>query len=180
MRLSFLKHLLNSVVALVEPNRIIVLGSSSLLAHIPSLGGPGQPLEMSLDADFLVEPMDEATANVIKEAMGRESLFEQRFGYYADLLRPDIAETFPAGWESRLHPMSGYDNVFALDPYDLAIVKLVVGRPKDLELLHALLRLGLLEAEKLQQHYHQTPLGEQEMFDAGRNLTLVLRETGGE
>ncbi|MBM3838170.1 MAG: hypothetical protein FJ398_09420 [Verrucomicrobia bacterium] len=37
-------------------------------------------------------------------------------------LRPVIAETLPAGWESRLHPVPGYDNVFALDPYDLAIV----------------------------------------------------------
>ena len=71
---------------------------------------------------------------LIKDAVGHESAFEQRHGYYADILRPAVAESLPAGWESRLHPVAGYDNVFALDLYDLALVKLLVGRPKDLEL----------------------------------------------
>ncbi len=52
---------------------------------------------------------------------------------WADILRPTIAETLPADWETRLHPVAGYDNVFALDPYDLAVVKLMVGRAKDLD-----------------------------------------------
>ncbi len=102
----------------------------------------------------------------------------EHFGYYADILRPTIAETLPAGWESRLHPVAGYDNVFALDPYDLAVVKLMVGREKDLELLRAMLRLNIIEPERLRQHYQQTPLGEREAFVAGRNLTLLLRELG--
>ena len=89
-----------------------------------------------------------------------------------------MAETLPAGWESRLHPVPGFDNVFALDPYDLAVVKLMVGRAKDLDLLRALLRLGIIEPARLQQHYRQTPLGEREMISAGRNLTTLLRELG--
>lgn len=99
-------------------------------------------------------------------------------GYYADILRPAIAKTLPAGWESRLHPVAGYDNVFALDPYDLAVVKLMVGREKDLDLLRAMLRLKIVEPARLRQHYQQTPLGEREAVAAGRNLTLVLREFG--
>jgi hypothetical protein len=131
-----------------------------------------------LDADLLLEPVDQALADLLKEAIGQESLFEQRHGYYADILRPTIAETLPAGWESRLHPVSGYDNVFSLDVYDLALVKLVVGRQKDLELLRALLKLGILEPARLRTHYQETPLGEREATQAGRNFTTLLDELG--
>lgn len=178
MRLSFLNHLLEAVRALARPRRVVVLGSSSLLPRHPQLGETGQPLELSLDADLLLEPVDQSLADLLKEAIGQDSRFEQRHGYYADILRPTIVETLPAGWESRLHPVAGFEQVFALDVYDLALVKLQVGRPKDLELLRALLRLGLVEAGRLQTHYEQTPLGEREATTAGRNLSLVLRDLG--
>ncbi len=178
MRLQFLTHLLESVEALAQPQRIVVLGSSSLLPEHPQLGNAGQPLELSLDADLLVEPIDESLAGVLKEAVGHESTFEQRQGYYADILRPVIAEALPAGWETRLHPVAGFDNVFALDLYDLALVKLMVGRTKDLDLLRALLKLGILEPARLREHYQQTPLGEREAADVGRNLSVLLQERG--
>ena len=78
MRLSFLKHLLDSVSALSTPKRIVILGSCSLLPLAPQLGGPGQPLEISLDADFLIEPIDQLTADMLEEAIGNESLFEKQ------------------------------------------------------------------------------------------------------
>jgi len=176
MRLPFLKHLLDSVSALARPRRIVIHGSSSLLPTHPDLGEPGQPLELSLDADFLLDPVDQTTADMLKEAIGHESAFEQHHGYYADILRPVIEETLPAGWESRLRSVEGYENVFALDPYDLAVVKLMVGREKDLDLLRAMLRLKIVAPEKLREHYQRTPLGEREAVTAGRNLTLVFQE----
>jgi hypothetical protein len=177
MRLHFLTHLVNSVSALARPRRIIVLGSSSLLPRHPQLGEAGQPLELSLDADLLVEPVDESLAAVLKDSVGHESAFEQRHGYYADILRPEIVETLPAGWESRLVPFPGCANVFALDPYDLALVKILVGREKDLELVSALLKIGVLDAARLRTHYQQTPLGEREAAIAGRNLATLLAKT---
>jgi len=174
MRLPFLSHLLDSVRALVRPRRIIVLGSGSLLPRHPELGGPGKPLELTLDADFLLEPVDQQIADLLKEAVGSDSAFQRFHGYYADILHPDIVETLPAGWESRLHPVPGYDNVFALDPYDLALVKLIVGRPKDLDLLRALLKLGLIEPDPLRRHYQETPLEERAAVTAGRNLNALL------
>ncbi len=178
MRLSFLNHLLDSVSALCAPKRIVVVGSSSLLPSAPQLGEPGQPLELSLDADFLIEPIDQATADMLHEAIGSESLFEKRNGYYADILRPVIGEALPAGWETRLHPVAGYTNVFTLDVYDLALVKLMVGREKDLDLLRALFRLGIIEPVRLRQHYQKSPLGEHDAMNAGRNLTALLEEIG--
>jgi hypothetical protein len=178
MRLRSLTRLLEIANALATPRRIVIIGSASLLPAHPELGEPGQALDASYDADLLLEPVDEELAAILGEAIGQQSLFTKRNGYYADILRPTIAETLPAGWETRLHPVAGYETVFALDPYDLAIVKLMVGRQKDLDLLRAMLRLNIVEPERLRQHYQQTPLGEREAVTAGRNLTLVLREGG--
>ena len=175
MRLPFLKHLLDSIRALARPTRIVILGSSSLLPKHPGLGEAGQPLEITLDADLLLDPVDQRIADMLKEAVGRDSAFEQGHGYYADILRPAIVETLPEGWESRLHAVGGYDNVFALDPYDLALVKLVVGREKDLELLRGLLRLGILHEERLREHYQQAPMQEREAFAASRNLHKLFQ-----
>jgi hypothetical protein len=72
--------------------------------------------------------------------------------------------------------VAGFNNVFALDLYDLALVKLEVGRQKDFELLRALLKLGLLDPQRVRDHYHQTPLGEKEALTAGRNLQWLLQD----
>lgn len=178
MRLRSLNQLLEAALALARPERVVVIGSASLLPAHPELGEPGQPLETSFDSDLLLTPMDEETAAMLGEAVGQQSLFAQRHGYYADILRPAIAEALPAGWEARLHPVPGYANAFALDVYDLALVKLMVGREKDLELLRALLKLGLVEPARLRAHYQQTPLGEREAVTAGRNLGRILNEPG--
>lgn len=178
MRLQSLNHLIEIVRAVARPQRVRILESASLLPHHPELGVPGGPLERTTDADFLIDPITDALAESLQFAAGQDSAFMAENGYYADILRPVMAETLPAGWEARLHPVAGYDNVFALDPYDLALVKLMVGRDKDLDLLRAMLRLKIVAPARLRQHYQQTPLGEREAVTAGRNLTLVLRELG--
>jgi hypothetical protein len=178
MRLQSLNHLIEVVRAVARPQRVLILGSSSLLPNHPELGDPGKPLELTNDADLLVEPVNDGIAESLQVAAGLDSAFMARFGYYADILRPAITESLPAGWETRLRPVSGCDHVFALDPYDLALVKLTVGRPKDLELLRALLKLAIIEPARLRQHYHATPLGEREAFIAGRNLTVLLEAPG--
>lgn len=178
MQLQSLKHLLSIVQAVAAPEKIYLLGSGCLLPEHPKLGEPGQPLALTQDGDFLIEPINDSLAGLLQEAVGKEAMFMAHFGYYADILRPTIVETLPAGWETRLHPVSGYENVFALDPYDLALVKLMIGRQKDLDLVRAMLKLGILEPTRLRAHYQRAPLGEREAITAGRNLTLLLHETG--
>ncbi|MBI2929346.1 MAG: hypothetical protein HYY24_27085 [Verrucomicrobia bacterium] len=107
MRLRSLIRLLDAVRVLAEPQRIAVLGSASLLPSHPALGEPGQPLEASYDADLLVTPVDDEVAALLAEAVGQRSLFAKHYGYYADILRPAIQETLPAGWETRLCPVAG-------------------------------------------------------------------------
>lgn len=179
MRLQSLRHLLEVVQAVARPQRILVLGSGSLLASYPELGEKGQPLELTTDSDFILDPANAAIAESLQLAVGRDSAFMLEFGYYADIMRPQMVETLPFGWQSRLVAMAGYPNVFALNPYDLALVKLVVGREKDLDLLRAMLKLSIVEPDRLRTHYQQSPLGEHAAADAGRNLTRLLTAPGG-
>lgn len=151
------------------------MGSSSLLAYDASLGEPGQPLELSLDADLLLDPVDDDLAAVLHEAVGEGSLFHREYGVYVDLLRPEIEETLPPGWRERCTPIEGSDHVVCLDPCDLAVAKLCVGRDKDLELLRGLLDRGLLDLDTLASRYQATPMDEALMFKSGRALNR-LRE----
>ena len=174
MRLRSLIHLLEAVQSLVRPERIVVLGSSSLLAVDATLGDVGQPLEFSYDADLLISPIDEEQARILSESVGQESFFARRHGYYADILRPEITETLPEGWSSRLLQVPGISSSFALRPLDLALIKLILGRPKDLALLRDLMRRGIVDADALRRHYHAAPLSESEATNAGRNLQGLL------
>ncbi|MCX6867693.1 MAG: hypothetical protein NTV46_16035 [Verrucomicrobia bacterium] len=61
------------------------------------------------------------------------------------ILRDSILDTLPAGWRERLVPVPETLAAFALDPHDLAAVKLLVGRPKDLALVQHLHSAALLQ-----------------------------------
>ena len=180
MRLRSLKHVIEVVNSLLHPKRITVLGSSALLAHSADLGEPGNALELSLDADLLVEPCDEGSAAVAHEAIGEDSLFHKRNGVYVDLMRPEIVETFPIGWQKRCIFLDGNRSVRCLNPVDVALIKLVLGREKDVLLLRFLIRKEIVSIAALRTAYQRTPMNEQEMFKAGRLLRRLELEFGGE
>lgn len=173
MRFLSLIHLLEATLALSRPNQITILGSASLLVSFPELGDLPSPLENTYDADVLLDPISKDMAALLGEAIGIRSLFRQTHGYHADILHPDITDPFPPGWKDRLVPLDGFSNVWALDPHDLGIVKLCVGREKDLELVRALLKLKKLDCGKLRERFAVLPLGEKELFRAGRNLGAI-------
>ena len=176
MRLRSLKHLLDAARGLVHPGQMTVMGSTAMLALDPELGERGQPLELSLDADVLVEPFVEREAAVLHEAIGEGSLFHQEYGVYLDLLRPQIATTLPPGWRPRRRPIDGASDALFLDPYDAALAKLVLGRDKDMALLRALLQSRRLDFAELKTRFGETPLNESELFRAGRNLNLLAEK----
>jgi hypothetical protein len=138
MHLSALKHLAETVHALTRCERVLVLGAASLLPVFPELGTNGGSLEFSYDADFLITPSDEKMAAMVHEAVGEGSLFAEKNGYFADLLPPEIAEMLPEGWEDRLCKVDAPFQLYSLHPLDLAVVKLQVGREKDLVLVSQL------------------------------------------
>lgn len=145
MNLSALQHLARAAQSLADDCEIIVLGSASLLASFPELGDPDGPLTSTYDADICPQPFDETTGKMLEEALGESRSFHLRHGYHADVLRESIFETLPLHWQKRLVAVPGCPRVLALDPNDLATVKILVGRPKDLTLAHKLLVNNLVD-----------------------------------
>lgn len=160
MRLHALKHVVRAAQAVTGSERIIVLGSSSLLATFGDLGEAGQPLEASVDADLLLEPDNEDLAKLLLDCLGAERPFENHFGYHADVLRAAIKDSLPPDWESRLVPLADCPGVVCLEPHDLAVAKLHASRPKDLTVLAALLATGRLDAATVRERLGQTPMRE--------------------
>ena len=171
MRLPALKHLVEVVASLSRSERICVMGSSSLLGSFPDIGDAGGPLELTFDADLLVQPCDEQLAAMLHEAVGEGSLFAGRTGYHADILRPEIQEMLATGWMNRLVPLYPERNAVALDPTDLLVVKLRVGRPKDLRLCSAVLREQLVTTAQLRSRLDETSLPESEIVAVYRRLS---------
>jgi hypothetical protein len=163
MLIQSLEHLAQSALALAQCRKVIVLGPSSILASFPDLGEAGL-LYNTFDADFLLDPVNKPTSDLLKEVIGGGSLFEKEKGYHANILLPSIVETLPPGWEERLVPVAGFENVFALEPLDLATVKVVVGRVEDLALVDKLLELGKITTEGLSARGSSMGLGERELF----------------
>lgn len=155
-----------------------MLGSSSLLASYPDMGEVGGSLETSYDADLLIEGVDEELAAIVQEAIGKESLFEAREGYYADTLRPLMTETLPRDWEKRLIPLPGFKAVGCLDPHDLAAVKMQAGRPKDVALCAALLAAGRLNLALIRERLEETRMSDRVRALASERLKRVIEMAG--
>ena len=177
MRLESLVHVVKVASAISPGRRIVVLGSSSLLASYPELGNSNGPLETSFDADLLIEAIDEELAAIMREAIGKESLFEKKEGYHADTLRPVIAETFPSGWEGRLVPLPGSE-ALCLDPHDLAAVKIQVGRPKDLDLCATLLATKRLQPEIIEARLRDMRMEDRLRVHSSLRLKKVCEMAG--
>jgi hypothetical protein len=74
------------------------------------------------------------------------STFHEEHGIYAEGVDIEVA-TLPDSWKDRLASWELQSSMSAephfLDPQDLAVSKLVAGRPKDLDFVLALIRGGL-------------------------------------
>jgi len=179
MRLGALKHMADVVRAMVRPGRIVVIGSSSLFASFPEIDVEDGPLAKTNDADLIVLPFDEQVGTMLHDTLGVDEEFHQRNGYYADILRPIGMEELTPGWEERLVPLPGMEDlVFCLHPKDMAVCKLRAGRPKDVALLAVLIRKGLLDAADLRTHLRETPMREAVILRSHRRLDQVREEAG--
>lgn len=174
MTLAALQHLLRAAQALAEDRHFLVLGSASLLASFPDLGEPEAPLASTYDADLCPEPFDELTGLMLEEALGEDRSYYLRHGYHADILRDSIFETMPPGWRERLVAVPGTEKAYALHPCDLAAVKLLVGRPKDLSLVQALNVAGHVSAEQVRDRLDSIAKSDPDLVRCGRNFRQVF------
>jgi hypothetical protein len=158
MTLKALKHLLHAASSLADDRHFLVLGSASLLVSFPELGDEGSALATTFDADLCPEPFDELTGVMLDEALGENRAYFRRHGYHADILRDSILNTLPSGWRERLVIIPDCPFAFALESNDLAAVKLLVGRPKDLSLVRLLHETGRIPAATVRERIDALPI----------------------
>lgn len=176
MRVEALKHLANSAAALAPDSTIVVFGSASAFATYPELGIECELYQQTKDADFIFEPWELSLGKALNNAVGKESLFYDHFGYYADIISPAAFDNFPPDFRDRLVPLEGCPRVFALDPHDMAVAKLFAGRPKDIRLLVFLLKTNRLDEAKVRRLLWNTPMEEKWIVRTHQVLEEVVRQ----
>lgn len=139
---------------------MVVFGSTSALCAHPDLPELTDAYVHTLDADFILDPWDEAIGEMLDDALGSESLFFANFKYHIDISRPDIFANFPPDFRSRLVPLRGVPDVWAVDPHDMAVAKLWVGRAKDVRLIAVLLATGRIQEALVRRLLWETPMEE--------------------
>ena len=135
MNRTELAHILRAAADIAGDGRILVIGSQSILATYPADELP-ETVTLSVEADIaFFDDAYNAKSDMVDGAIGEDSLFHQRFGYYGQGVSVSTA-TLPEGWEDRLVAFVPVDSEPAegvcLDPVDLVVAKLVAGREKDL------------------------------------------------
>ena len=167
MELESLIHLIARVRTIVPEHRIILFGSSSLFASFPAYPPAQLGLEITIDADFLLDPDDAELRDRLQQSLGRNNEFHDAAGYYGDFVDLRVSANFPAGWRERLVPMPGFERVVAIDPVDMAVTKIAatagarlsirMGRGgvdrgmKDIGVVSALLRVGCIAERAIEQ-----------------------------
>jgi hypothetical protein len=165
MEFPALKALLTAVCMTAPKRRILLFGSSSLFASFPDADPHEIGVAVTIDADLFLEPDDKATREELDAKLGEDNEYHTTHGFYGDFVDLRMAEGFPEGWRERLVQMSGFENVFALHPMDMAVSKVIAtassridkrfGRRsadrgmKDINTLVALIIAGHLDGEQL-------------------------------
>lgn len=191
MQFSTLTDLIEEVRRLVPGHRILLFGSSSLLASFPTVPPASIGVELTLDADFFLDPDDASCREKLSDALGRNRLFHLTHGHYGDFVDLRMAEAFPAGWRDRLVPMPGFSDVFALEPLDMAVTKIMatarsrwalrMGRGgvdrgmKDINTIVALLAGGRLDRTSLGERLSALDREPALVVESSRVLTEIDR-----
>ncbi len=123
MEISTLTHLLRSVRESAPDRKIIVFGSSSLFASFPDVDPELLGTAVTLDADFFIDPDDQTLREKLEANFGENHAFHNATGHYGDFVDLRLSESFPEGWRERLVPVPDFENVFALEPVDMAVTK---------------------------------------------------------
>lgn len=174
MKRAELEHIIRAAANIAADDEIVIVGSQAILGEHPD--APAELL-VSMEADVYPKNYPER-ADVVDGAIGELSAFHDTFGYYAQGVGAQTA-TLPDGWRSRLVPVRGAGTRGAtgwcLETHDLAVSKLVAGRPKDLEFVGALARHGLIREETLWARLTATSLGAELRAAAESNARVALQ-----
>ena len=143
-----LEHIIRAAGTIADDPDIIVVGSQSVLGQFPDARSE---LLVSVKADVYPKNRPDRS-DLIDGSIGEGSPFQTAFGYYAHGVDSSTS-ILPTGWKERLILVSGENTRhirgWCLEVHDLAIAKLVAGRPKDLDFLRHLIDGGYVDAATL-------------------------------
>ncbi len=97
MRRDELEHMIRAAADVTGEKAFIVIGSQAILGQYPDAPAP---LLMSMEADLYARYAPDKS-DFIDGSLGRDSRFDQTFGYHADGVSPSTAK-LPSGREDRL------------------------------------------------------------------------------
>jgi hypothetical protein len=153
-----LEHVIRAAAANADTDQIVIVGSQSILGAYPEVSHPVLCRSMEADVFPLESPQNSI---LIDGAIGERSIFHETFGYYAHGVAPETA-VLPEGWQGRLVSIQNENTRhytgWCLEPHDLAVSKLVAGRPKDMEFLAAMQELGMVDRQTLSVRLTATKL----------------------
>ena len=153
-----LEHVIRAAAANADTDQIVIVGSQSILGAYPKVSHPVLCRSMEADVFPLESPQNSI---LIDGAIGERSIFHETFGYYAHGVAPETA-VLPEGWQGRLVSIQNENTRhytgWCLEPHDLAVSKLVAGRPKDMEFLAAMQELGMVDRQTLSVRLTATKL----------------------
>lgn len=164
MKRRQLEHILRAAAEITGASQFVIIGSQAILGQFED---PPVELLVSIEADIF-SMRDPRDADLIDGSIGELSLFHQSFGYYAHGVSPDTA-VLPRGWEDRLisfrTDQTGGATGLCLEVHDLAVAKIIAGRPKDIQFVSGLIRHGMADAESIRDRLELAPVD-----DATRKL----------
>jgi hypothetical protein len=150
-----LEHVIRAAAELTGETEIVVVDSQAILAV-----GTEVPADMLRSQEADLYPLQNPKlADLVEGAIGAGSIFEETFGYHADGIGPETAK-LPDGWLHRATRLCfGSTDATGIcpEPNDLAVSKLVSGRPKDLEWLQSGLDAGLFDPATIQARLGDVP-----------------------
>lgn len=158
-----LADVLGAATQVVE-DRPLVMGSQAILGpYVESVLPAGATMSMEADVAFL-DDQDRAKADLVTGAIGEDSNFYQRRGYYAEGIHVETA-TLPEGWCDRLITqqipagLNGPGVVASfLERHDLVVAKLAAFREKDVRFVTELARAGLIDLQIARERLDNTAL----------------------
>ncbi len=167
MDIKSLTEIIGLVREKAPAHRIIIFGSTSLLASVAAETASAMGIEVTLDTDLFLEPDDAQLRASLDKIYGQDHSYHQATGYYADFVDLTLSKSFPEGWQDRLVPFPAYKNVFALSSADAAATKAIatahsrllkrLGRSstdrglKDVDAIMAIVKSGHADIESIRR-----------------------------
>ena len=152
-----LEHVIRAAGAVLNTDRILLVGSQAILASTDEIVPEAH---RSIEADIAAFDEDGMSADLIDGTIGELSMFHDTFGYYAQGVTQRTA-VLPEGWRERLiryaTPGTGGITALCLEPHDLWLSKAVANRPKDREFCAALVARALVDVRTLKARCARMP-----------------------